>query len=183
MPGHYHDKEPSNKLKNITLDDLTQTQVKAASGIVYIDSPAALADTVAYHNAKLAVSTFGGTIIPSSGGNETVAFTDGPPTGTQLDISAGEVWLTWPSLWSVVNGASATNDVKVFLVDVANNRQTQIGTTTTVASAATDGPATTATVARPLPSYIKLSSNLTLSVVGTQSTESTLVIPYQLEAN
>jgi hypothetical protein len=181
MPGHYHDKEPSNKLKNITLDDLTQTQVKSAAGVVYIDSPSALADTVAFHNAKLAVATFGSTVIPSKGAVGTVAFTDAPPTGSVLDIPEGEVWLTWPSLWRVVNGASATNDVKVYIQEVGGH-SCQIGATTTVASAATDGAAITASVALPIPRSIRLTKNLTLAVVGTQSDESTLKIPYQLEA-
>lgn len=181
MPGHYHDQEPSDKLKNITLDDLTQTQVKAAAGVVFIDSPSALADTVAFHNAKIAVATFGSTVIPSKGAVGSVAFTDGPPTGTELVIPAGEVWLTWPSLWRVVNGASATNDVSIFIQEVGG-QACQIGVATTVASAALDGAAVTASVALPLPRTLRLTSGLTLAVVGTQSTESTLKIPYQLEA-
>ena len=173
---------PEDKLKTTTLGDLTQTQIYSTSSATFIPQRKALEDLILIWQAKMALASFNGTVLPDNGGNQIVAFTDGPPTGTQLVIAPGEVWLTWPSLWSGINGASAGNDVKVFLVDVANNRQTQIGGTTTLTASTLDGAITTSTVARPLPSYIKLSSNLTLSVVGTQSAESTLVIPFQLEA-
>jgi len=175
MPGHY-EKEPSDKLKNITLDNLTHAQLKSAAGVVFIDSPSALADSVAVHNAKLSIATFGSTVIPSGGGIDQTTFSDAPPTGTQVSIPTGEVWLTHPSTWRIVNGSGSTNAVKVYLVDVANNVQNQIGTDTDVAGAAPDGAA----VSGDVPPWLKLNSNLTLAVVGTG--DGTLKIPYQQEA-
>jgi hypothetical protein len=173
---------PEDKLKTTTLGDLTQTQLYSTSSATFIGQRKALEDLILIWKSKMALATYNGTVLPDNGGHKTVEFTDAPPTGTQLVINPGEVLLTWPSLWSGINGAGAGNDVKVFLVDVANNRQTQIGGTTTLTASTLDGAITTSTVARPIPSYIKLTSNLTLAVVGTQSDESSLVIPFQLEA-
>ena len=176
------DATPLDKLKTTTLGDLTQDQIHDTAASTFVSRPGATRIARDIHEAKLAIATFGSTIIPSGGGIESAPFTDAPPTGSQLAIPAGEVWLTWPSMWRVVNAAGAENDISIWLVQVDTGTQNQIGTTTTVAASAQDGAAVTSSTALPLPSWFKLNSNLTLSVVGTQSGISNLKIPYQLEA-
>lgn len=170
------DATPLDKLKTVTLGDLTQTQIHATAATTFVSRPGATKIARDIHEAKLAIATFGSTVIPSGGGIDQTAFSDAPPTGTQVSIPTGEVWLTHPSSWRVVNASGSTNTVKVFIFDVANNAQNQIGTDTDVAGAALDGIATSGDV----PSWLKLTSNLTLAVVGTG--DGTLKLPYQQEA-
>ena len=169
---------PVNKLKTTTLGNLTQTQLHDTASSTFVNRPAPLKNALEIHNAKLAISTFGGNgVIPDSGAIEEVTFTDGPPTGVPIQPSAGEVWrVDLCEAW-IVNGSGGSNDVTLMWTDGI-----MAGTyiTATIAGAATNGKLFDVSAT---PSSVHTLTNaLYLAVVGTQSVGSTLNVPYTLVA-
>jgi hypothetical protein len=166
--------EPVGKLKTVTLGDLTQTQLNATTVSTFVNRPTALKQATEIHQAKLAISTFGGNgIIPDSGAILATAFTDAPPTGSTIRPGEGEVWRVDLTDIEIVNGSSGTNTVKLMLTDgavVLNIISTGIG------GAATNGKLFDL---EKTPSKVEyLTRSLYLAVVGTASDESFCNMPY-----
>jgi len=170
------DQLPSDKLKNIQIENLTKDEFNTASGVVYIDAPNALADAVTLNDAKLAVSTFGANgILPNKGAISVTSFTDAAP-GSNLRPSVGEVWVIDDLFFgSVVNGSSSSNTITISLTDGTN--------TVTIHSLGAAGSATTQ-IGNPATGGMKLTltNGLYLNVKGSESDESILLIPYQMTA-
>lgn len=165
---------PTQKLKTTTLGDLTHTQLNETTSTTFIDRPGALKDAVGIHKAKLAISTFGGNgIIPDSGAIHSESFTDGPPTGAFIQPAAGEVWRVDLTDILIVNGSGSENTVKLMLTDAVTSLE--------ITSAAISGAATAGRLfdLEKTPSKVEyITNSLYLAVVGTQSTTSTLNMPY-----
>lgn len=169
---------PSSRLKTLNLQDLTQSQVNATGKTVFIPDAVAREDVIAVHNALLAVSTFGATVVPSKGEVKVVAFTDVPsPIGTVIQPPAGEVWLLDPNVVSVINGGSGVNTVNMWLTDGT----TSTAPIATVAATVSADPQLLPPI-NPASVSLKLTNSLYLAVTGSVADESLLLLPIQYEA-
>lgn len=170
---------PSDKLKNFQIENLTRDDFESASGILYIDAPDALTNMVELNQAKLAVATFGGDgVLPNGGAIKQVTFTDGPPTGSAVQPSVGQVWRVNLTDINIVNGSSSSNTVSLIWID-------STGATAAIISTGIAGNATAGKLyddALMTQKIAYLTNSLYLSVVGTQSDESIIKVPYQMVA-
>jgi len=165
---------PLDKLKTTTLGDLTQTQIHDTAATTFVSRPGATRIAREIHEAKLAISTYGGNgIIPDSGGFEQVEFTDAPPTGTAMQPPAGQVWRIDLTDINIVNGSAGSNTVSLKMTDGITSNLLKA---TAIAGGNQDGKMFDI---EKTPSKVEYFTNsLYLAVVGTSSDASTAKVPF-----
>lgn len=163
---------PSQKLKNIQIENLTKDDFNSAVGVIYIDAPGALADAVTLNKAKEAVATFGANgILPNKGAITATTFTDAA-AGSPIRPAVGEVWDIDNLLYgSIVNGSGSSNTITISLTD---------GTTTIAIHSLAAAGGTVTQLGNPATGAMKLrlTRQLWLTVKGSESDESICHIPY-----
>ena len=167
---------PYDYLTTTKVDDLTQTQINSSIKESFVPEKKQGREIIEIHKVKMASSTFGSNAIPSKGAISVVTFDD-TAGGSDIRPNDGEVWeIDNLLMGGVLNGSGSTpNAIQIAITD---------GTSSLVIHQFAAAPATTTAIGSAATAQMKLylTNSLYLNVIGDQSDESSILIPYNMVA-